>query len=259
MQAPLLVRRKEETKALKGKSLEEWAKAQRAFLRWTKDKKIFTEEYLQNGKKMYDLFFSEKGLLQGNVLDIGGGWGLFRQWWSPRETDVFIVHDPGLERFLRGPHPLHHVYYERAFNLPMTFVEGFGEDLPYNNETFDTCLVAAALDHCLDPEQVLAEMYRCLKKDGAILVIQHCHSAQPERRSPRPPLPKRVLKHLRYPQRLPRMIYKFLFYRKDPHLHHFLLADITSMLEKVGYSEIRVDVVPTTESVYAFQAKKKKA
>jgi ubiquinone/menaquinone biosynthesis C-methylase UbiE len=257
-QAPTLITRKERnnlTKPFK-EDASQWDKAQRSFMCWTKDERMFTREYIESGKETFTAFFKERGYLQGNVLDIGGGWGLYRQWWEPGESDVFIVHDPGVERFLSGPHELHHDYYSRAFSFPMTFVEGFGEAPPYKDGLFDTCLIAAALDHCIDPPKVLAEAYRCLKPGGSILVIQRCDSPQSQSHIGRSHILKRLVKYFVHPKRLLSILYKRLFY-SDHHLHHFRLTDITSLLERVNPSKIDTYVVPgSKQGIYAFEAQK---
>ena len=255
-QAPTLIRRLKEkntleTEVFRKEDMSRWVRAQKSFLCWINDKKVFTKQYIESGITAYNAFFKERGCLQGNILDIGGGWGLFRQWWEPGESDVFIVHDPGVERFLRGPYKLHHHYYQRAFSLPMTFVEGFGEELPYKNDIFDTCLIAATLDHCIYPHKLCAEAYRCLRPGGTILVMQSCGSS--EFNSHRPHILKRLLKHLRHPKRGLPIIYDRLFHASY-HLHHFYPADITLLLEQVAFSKIRTSIVPTTQDVWAFEA-----
>lgn len=254
--APTLIKCQErdtlEAKVAKKEDMSRWSEAQHSFLRWIKDKEVFTKEYIESGKTAFDAFFKKRGLLRGNILDIGGGWGLFRQWWEPGEFDVFIVHDPGAERFLHGPHRLHYNYYQRAFSLPMTFVEGFGEELPYKDDIFDTCLIAATLDHCIYPEKVCAEAYRCLRPRGTILIIQGCLSSQPI--SHRPHILKRLLKHLRHPKHFLLIFHNWLFH-VDHHLRHFSSPeDITLLLEQVGISEIQTNIVPTTQNNYAFVA-----
>jgi ubiquinone/menaquinone biosynthesis C-methylase UbiE len=136
----------------------------------------------------------------------------------------------------------------------MTFVEGFGEELPYKNEVFDTCIIAAALDHCIDPGRVLAEAYRCLKTaGGTILVLQSCRTSRSK--GHRPHILMRLWKLLRDPARLLREIYIRLFYQ-DRHLHHFYPSDITLWLEQAGFLQIQTSNVTGTSSVYAFEAKK---
>ncbi|MBL7068462.1 MAG: class I SAM-dependent methyltransferase [Candidatus Omnitrophica bacterium] len=231
-----------------------WKKAQNEFLRWTKDRKVFPKRQVEDGKKIFDEYFKKRGYLQGNILDVGGGWGLFREWWEERESNIFIVHDPGIERFLRGPHKLHHDYYKRAFSLPMTFVEGFGEDLPYKDGIFDLYLIAATLDHCIWPQEIIRAAYRCIRPDGIILIIQRC--------GPSGPLGdfvnifRRLKAYLFKPERFLRAFYRRLFYR-DPHLHHFSIQGITALLEEAGFSKVRIEVISMAENIYAFEAQKR--
>jgi SAM-dependent methyltransferase len=235
-----------------------WRKAQSSFLHWTKNKNIFTEKYIGDGKTTFDALFKALGPLRGSILDIGGGWGLFRQWWEPTGSDIFIVHDPGVERFLQGPHELHRNYYERAFGLPMSFVEGFGEELPYEDEIFDTSIIAATLDHCLDPKKVISEAHRCLKPGGTLIVIQSCVSSQPLSNSLN--IAKRLLKHLHNPVRFATVMADRLF-QPDHHLHRFTSNDVALLLEHTGFSEVHINIVPTTQditthNVYAFETEK---
>lgn len=261
-ESPKLIRPKEGSKKLAefsdDKKMYQWIKAQKAFIQWTKNKNIFTKEYILDGKKTFDSFFEIRGPLHGCILDIGGGWGLFRQWWEPEESDIFIDHDPGVERFLQGPHELHLEFFKKAFNLPMTFVQGFGEELPYRDAVFDTSIIAATLDHCFDPRKVISEAYRCLKPHGTILIIQSCSSPQQYGNSLN--TAKRLLKHLRSPFRLATVLIDRLF-QPDHHLHRFTPLDITLLLEKAGFSMIQKKILPTTQDVttrivYAFEAKK---
>ncbi|MFC2057090.1 class I SAM-dependent methyltransferase [Chloroflexota bacterium] len=254
-QAPALIKRKGknalETIAFGRDDTSRWAKAQNSFLRWTSDQRAFTEQYIERGKKTYGTFFEKRGPLRGKIIDIGGGWGLYRQWWEPGESDIFIVHDPGVQRFLHGPHRLHQYYYQKAFSLPMTFVEGFGEDLPYESNIFDTCLIAVTLDHCINPQKVCSEAYHVLRPGGSILVIQSCNS--PTLDSYHRHILKRLLQYLRHPKSILVTLSNLLFY-PDRHLHHFSTMDIISLLEQSGFSKINVNIVPTTKNVYGFEA-----
>lgn len=254
---PMLIKSKKnhtlERKEFKEEDLSRWARAQRSLLRWANDDKVFTKEFIESTMMGYNLYFKNRGPLRGNVLDIGGGWGLYRQWWKPGESDVFIVHDPGVERFVRGPHKYHHHYYQRAFSLPMTFVEGFGEDLPYQNDLFDTCLIASMLPHCLGPERVLAEAYRCLRQGGTILIIQACHSARAEFQHAN--IFNRLLKHIHHPRKLLSLFYNRLFGHTFG-LRHFINDDIVKLLEEGGYSKVCTSNIPTINNYYAFEATK---
>jgi SAM-dependent methyltransferase len=252
-QAPILVRRRASSTVgptvFKKEAMSRWMKAQDHFYVWTKDRGVFTKEYIENSRMAYDALFRRRGFLTGKILDIGGGWGLYRQWWQPGESDVFVVHDPGIARFLDGPHKLHYEYYQKAFSLPLTFVEGFGEEFPYKDNTFDTCLIAAALDHCICPREVCAEAYRCLRPGGTILVIQSCYSSQMGR--PQPHIFVRLLRHLRHPKRALGTFYNCLFHASH-HLHRFSQVDVVLLLQQVSFSRVCTYVVPTLEDVYAF-------
>lgn len=258
-QAPTLIRLKSgitpAVTGFQGAELARWQKAQNILLRWTTDRQIFTQEYVAQGKAIYENFFQQRGFLQGNVLDIGGGWGLYRQWWSAGATNYFIVHDPGVERFLQGAHELHHRLYARAFELPMTFVEGFGEELPYQAETFDTGLVASALDHCVSPAKVFAGIYRCLKPGGTLLVLQQCQQTDVRVKSVTKPLHKRLTALLQRPGHLFAVLRTRLFY-KEPHLHHFVVDQLVALLKETNFAQVNATVVPNTGHIYAFEARK---
>lgn len=235
--------------------LSNWQRSQDIFMRWTADDIVFTQEYIERDKNRYDDLFEMLGFFEGNVLDIGGGWGLLRQWWKPENSDVFIVHDPGVERFLRGPHELHQVIYERAFKHPMIFVEGFGEDLPYHSELFNICIIVDALDHCIDPKLVLAEAYRCLKFGGSMIILQTCTPSQAEVKNHRASVIKRFLKNLKHPKHLLSILYGKLFYR-DLHMHHFSTGIIEKLMIENGFVDVNVHVIPAVQGYFAFQAKK---
>jgi len=190
--------------------------------------------------------------LKGDVLDIGGGWGLFREWWQPHRPGVYLVHDPGIERFCNGPSGLHLQLYSRAFSRPMTFVEGFGEILPYKNNIFDTCLVAATLDHCVDPSRVIKEAVRCLKVGGNLLIIQSFYDNDKDEIRTKP---YDRSKFLNQPRRLIRVIYKRLFHA-DHHLHRFKSEDMSNLLSKTGYS-YTINTIPDIKNVYALELLKK--
>lgn len=252
-ETPSLIRRKENntSKLFEKEESSRWTKLQNVFLHSTKSKGMYTKQYIKSGSIMYDNFFKKRGPLRGNVLDIGGGWGLYRQWWKPAKSDVFVVHDPGVDRFLSGPHQPHYHYYSRAFSLPMTFVQGFGEALPYKNDVFDACLIAATLDHCIDPQKVLKEAYRCLAPDGTILVIQGLVSSNGQLLY----ILKRLLNFFCHPKSLLARLYNRTFYRAK-HLQHFTSMNIILLLEQAGFSKIRMDAVSATRNIYAFEATK---
>lgn len=223
-------------------TVSKWDVVQDEFLDRAKSESKYPRRHLERVKARYDGWFEKRGFATGSVLDIGGGWGLYREWWQPDEGDVFIVHDPGVERFVTGPYKAHHECYERAFSLPMTFVEGMGEVLPYKDDYFATCLIAAALDHCADPRRVLAEAHRCLKPGGRMIIVQGCGEYVR--------LAKRFVQLLIHPLQLLAKL-RARFFGPPSHMHHFDIKPLSAMLKDVGFVQVRGDPV---QHVYVFEA-----
>jgi ubiquinone/menaquinone biosynthesis C-methylase UbiE len=151
---------------------------------------------------------------------------------------------------------LHREHFALAFSRPMTFVEGFGEFLPYRDESFDRCVVASALDHCLDPARVLAEAFRCLKPGGLLILLQDCHA---EPRSYATPQPPSILHRLRRAIRSPRRTLASLWIRlcyPDVHLFHFRVAELRESLVAAGFPSITVEAGPHGGDSFCFVATK---
>ena len=52
----------------------------------------------------------------------------------------------------------------------VTIKQGFAEDLPYANESFDVVYSSHVLEHVNDEIKALAEMRRVLRKDGVLII-----------------------------------------------------------------------------------------
>jgi ubiquinone/menaquinone biosynthesis C-methylase UbiE len=214
-----------------------WGSFQSEFLDWTRERAGVSPEYVAESIARLAELFDHRGPLEGNVLDVGGGWGLLRRWWNAGEGSLFVVHDPALERFLVGPPPLYRELYGESLERPMTFVAGFGEELPYRDAVFDEFICAATLDHAMDPRRVLVEGRRCLRPGGRVLVILHCAGLSGEERTLRLPFGKRLGSALRHPLR---SVKRLLKGSKDPHLHHFTVEGLTTLMEEAGFAGVEV-------------------
>lgn len=102
--------------------------------------------------------------------------GIYRQWWENNENDIYIIHDPGLERIIRFPTFFHLELHEEAFEKPVTFVEDFGENIDYIDNCFDYIVLAETLNYVINPKMVLEKAFNLLKKNGHIIVINHVES-----------------------------------------------------------------------------------
>jgi SAM-dependent methyltransferase len=240
------------TQAREGLELAEWERVQARFVDHAqRDPEDL--EARRESVEAYGRFFRTRGPLAGSVLDIGGGSGLYRQWWEGGVADVYVVHDPAPEFFSTRSEDRERLrrFYPRAFSLPATYVEGIGEDLPYRDETFDTCFMVATLDHCAQPARVVAEAHRCLRPGGAILIFQTCRlpaAAQRARYS--------LVLALRRPRRLFRKLRDRLVGRPPKHLHRFDVPRVVALLEGAGFADLRVSAEPLKKRVFAFQARK---
>ena len=235
----------------------DWRGKQEAFLKWTRDPVMFNDADVSQNTALYRRFFEEtRGLLAGRVLDIGGGWGLFRKWWRAEGDACFTVHDPGAERFTVAPPETLRRHFGDGLAKPAWFVEGFGEELPYQDASYDVVMIASALDHCAAPARVLAGARRVLRDGGSLLVIQ---GFDPEEGQPKPPgrgFFERLARLLADPRRLHRAIRQRLFHRGEPHMHHFTRASLRSMVEAAGFAGYAETVISERFGVLGIEARK---
>ena len=96
------------------------------------------------------------GMLKGKVLDVGSGRGSFlRQVRAHGGTAV------GLEPY--------QPYVDQTKN-DFTVVQGTGEHMPFEDNSFDFLNVSEVTEHCEDPDQLLREIRRVLAPGGAAYI-----------------------------------------------------------------------------------------
>lgn len=105
--------------------------------------------------------------LSGRVLDLGGGNGLVRHFLPPAVDYVSL--DPSLAWFGRSWQGLAAAF--PCLNLPLAFVRGVGEYLPFRDHAFTAALAFWSLNHTHRPATVIQEVYRVLEPGGRLVLV----------------------------------------------------------------------------------------
>ena len=102
----------------------------------------------------------------GRCLEIGSGTGLNLERWP---NDVELV--------LSEPDP--HMAARLRAKTDREVVEAPAEDLPFDDDSFDTVGLTFVLCTVPDPPAALAEIARVLKPGGRLLFLEHVRSPEP--------------------------------------------------------------------------------
>lgn len=108
--------------------------------------------------------------LTGEVLEIGGGTGLNFPWY-PEGVKRCTLLDPCESMFARARQRLRHAV------VPVEFVAGRAEDLPFPDQTFDAVISTWTLCSIGDAGRALGEVHRVLRPDGVFCFLDHGLSA----------------------------------------------------------------------------------
>ncbi len=144
-------------------SKKRWTKAQdyeKDF--WLKNKKTVNNKVIEENLKNYAKNIKKELRLytrlnkNSNILQIGAGyrdvinfWDIGRRFMIDSLTGFYLKNFPVKKNNIR-------------------FTQGIGENLPYKSNYFDVILMMNVLDHTQEPEKVLSEIYRTLKKKGIL-------------------------------------------------------------------------------------------
>jgi ubiquinone/menaquinone biosynthesis C-methylase UbiE len=110
---------------------------------------------------------------RGRVLEIGVGTGLSLPHYPP--VDELVAADPSEPMLRRARH--------RAAELgrDVTFVEARAEQLPFEDDSFDTVVSMVVLCTVGDQRCALQEIRRVLRPNGHFLFSEHVRSEDPKR------------------------------------------------------------------------------
>jgi ubiquinone/menaquinone biosynthesis C-methylase UbiE len=138
-----------------------WKKAQEAERKYwqssiavwsNENRRRYWQEKLKHGFNIDYDFFRNK-----NVLEIGCG-----------PSGIIFQITQAKSRVAIEPMDLNNFIDKDWKNAPV--VKGFGEELPFNDKSFDIVLCFNALDHSHDPEKIIQEAHRVLLDDGDFLL-----------------------------------------------------------------------------------------
>jgi ubiquinone/menaquinone biosynthesis C-methylase UbiE len=110
----------------------------------------------------------------GRTLEIGAGSGLNLPHYTAAVTEL-VVTEP-------SPHMVSHLRAKLAEDPPPVgswkLVEVGGEQLPYEDASFDTVVGTFVMCTIPHPEQALVEIARVLKPGGRYLFLEHVHAGE---------------------------------------------------------------------------------
>ena len=113
-------------------------------------------------------------LAQGRVFELGCGGGINQPLYDPELVTGFAGLDPSgkLLDYAREA--------AAAKGWEADIRQGFGEDIPFADASFDTVVCTFTLCSVNDPARVLGELRRVLKPGGQFLYAEHGRAPDPE-------------------------------------------------------------------------------
>lgn len=147
---------------------EDWASRLGDMEQWYRD-------LLQKSEGELDEYFDHELLrhrpflesLRGKVIDIGGGAGLPARFLHP-SCDYWVI-DPS--DVWTDPEWLKFGSRFRPPELQIHFIRATGEDLPFEDRSFDAAMAFWSFNHMEDAASCLVEIARVLKPGGSAYVV----------------------------------------------------------------------------------------
>lgn len=106
-------------------------------------------------------------LASGNVLEIGVGSGLNLPFYDKKKVTHLTAIDPSAAIWKKNTFDISTLGFE------FDFMEAFSENIPAENNSFDTVVITYALCTIQDTDKAFDEIKRVLKKDGKLLFCEH--------------------------------------------------------------------------------------
>lgn len=109
---------------------------------------------------------------RGRVLEIGVGTGLSLVHYPP--VDELVGIEPAEQMLKRARKRA------RELGREVTLVQAPAEELPFEDDSFDTVVSLSVLCTVDDPDRALAEIRRVLRPDGRFVFLEHVRSSDPD-------------------------------------------------------------------------------
>jgi len=107
----------------------------------------------------------------GRTIDLGAGTGVNRDLFPPSVTEL-VMAEP-------SPHMLAKLRAKVTEGDGVSIVQASAQDLPFEDDSFDTAVFTLVLCTVPDPAAALAEAARVLKPGGRLLFVEHVRSNHP--------------------------------------------------------------------------------
>jgi glycosyltransferase involved in cell wall biosynthesis/ubiquinone/menaquinone biosynthesis C-methylase UbiE len=159
-----------------------WRERQALMLKWYREA-LGDQGACSGLVRDYELIAPLLASCSGNVLDLGGGFGMARLFLQP--ACDYAVLDPSSQWLDLPTSGLH--ASRPALSTKPPFVRGVGERMPFRSESFNEVLALWVLNSVSQPEKVFSEIHRVLKPGGRlVLVLDGIPSAERDRPRSRP-------------------------------------------------------------------------
>jgi ubiquinone/menaquinone biosynthesis C-methylase UbiE len=168
---------------------------------------------------------------EGRVLDLGCGTGFNQRFLEDGQTYIGI--DP--------------LRLKRADHYSFPFLLGMAEYLPFRDNSFDTAVCIATLDHVADPAMVISESLRVLRPGGVLGIMNkgEIEGGHLARYSVYLRLGFRKLRHGNIAGLKRGLLEVVAGAEDDFHMHHFDRVSLRTLCT-AGFQEIDTQMVANT-------------
>ncbi|MFH1854968.1 MAG: class I SAM-dependent methyltransferase [bacterium] len=135
-----------------------WWFYQILFKLWVIHAKVTKRDFFLTAKNLENVIGKTK--ISGDLIDIGGGSGWMSKYW--RAGGLYTVLDPLFRKDI-----LKTSSYKKN---QLIFIQDSAEQIPFGDNEFEWGFLCATIDHVKNPQKVIAETSRVLKRSGHLFI-----------------------------------------------------------------------------------------